>query len=55
MKLTEEMRQNTPVEVVDEETQQVFYLISEQQFKEWQLLTEDTDESLFEFNDIELK
>ncbi len=55
MKLTEEMRQNTPVQVVDEETQQVFYPISERQYKEWQLLAEDTDESLFEFDDIELK
>mgnify|MGYP006966940095 CR=1 FL=1 len=55
MKLTKEMRQNTPVELVDDETKQVFYLISEQQFKEWRRLVEDTDESLFEFDDIELK
>ena len=55
MKLTKEMRQNTPVEVVDEETKQIFYLISEQQFKEWKLLVEDIDESLFEVEDIELK
>ena len=57
MKLSKEIREKAtehPVEVVDDETRQVYYLISEQHFREWKLLAEDTDPSLFEFEDIEL-
>lgn len=47
----------TPLEVTDSQSQQVFYLISAEQYQKWHRTTEggeEIDPSLYEFEDLNL-
>ena len=61
--LSEQQRQaidsqrGTPLEVTDTENQQVFYLISAEQYAKWHVASEggeELDPSLYEFDDVNL-